>query len=233
MFIFKSSKISKYYIYLHYYYYRIFLRKKIDKVLELNDNYFKTNITENDERGFPGEKIFRKTGYYKYMIGRYLYSIKYIKNKKVIETASGLGWGSYLICDYTYKFDAFDIDEHSILFSKKHWPNNKVNYFVFDLNHLEHMKEKYDTILCFEFIEHLNLKNAITYLKNVYNLLNNSGVIIISSFFPKFKKQALIEQDKNPYHLHIFTKNEIIFVLKRIGFTKIFNLGNLIIVAIK
>ncbi len=226
-------EVTKYYINLHFYSYYFFLKDKINRILGYSENSMEFHTIENEERGLPGASIYRLNGYYKYMLGRYLYSIKYVKNKKVLETGSGLGWGAYLISDYVDSIDAFDKDYDSIKLSKEIWAKKNVFYFVFDTHQLDSIKKKYDVLLCFEFIEHLSKSNGEKYLNTVFNLLNKNGILIMSSLFPRTKAIAIEEEKKNPYHLHIYTKKEIIYILKIIGFKKIKFIGNAIIVAKK
>jgi 2-polyprenyl-3-methyl-5-hydroxy-6-metoxy-1,4-benzoquinol methylase len=227
------NKATKYYINLYFYSYYFSLKEKIKRILDFNENSTEFQLKDNDERGLPGASIYRHNGYYKYMLGRYLLSIRYIKNKKVLDTGSGLGWGAYLISDYADSIDALDRDRDSIKFSKKIWPTKNVIYTVFDTQHLYTIKKKYDVTLCYEFIEHLSISIGLIFLNSVFNLLNKSGVLIMSSHFPRKKSIAFKEESKNPYHLHIYTKKEIFTILHNIGFKKIKFIGNSIVVAKK
>jgi 2-polyprenyl-3-methyl-5-hydroxy-6-metoxy-1,4-benzoquinol methylase len=226
----------KRYFYCHYYCCKLFdknLNFKIKKILELNEININLSIDEKEEQTLPGMTKYIKSGWYKYMFGRYLFSLKYIKNKNVLDTACGLGWGSYLISDYPESLISVDIDNKSLNFAKKQWKSNKIDFRKLSILKLSKLKKNFDTVLGYEAIEHLKFSNGEIYINEVSKILKSKGTFILSSYFPSLEKYAKFSEKKNKFHLHIYTKKEMRFILKKNNFHNIKFYGDLIIKAEK
>ena len=70
--------------------------------------------------------------------------------------------------------------------------SDKIKYYS-DLSDIK--DQKYDIITCFEVLEHFNSNNQKEILENIYNMLNNDGIIIISVpievYFPSLIKNLI------------------------------------------
>ena len=224
------NKAARKYIILHYYIYKHKLRSKIEKILQFNESNIGLTPRDQEEQALPGFQKYISSRYYKYMLGRYLYSIKYIKNKTVLDSACGLGWGSCLISEYPKEIISIDIDGGALNFARKHWKDKKLNFRNHSILDLDSLHKKFDVILGMEVIEHLTFNQGNKYLEQCMRNLNENGVIVLSSYFPETRKQAEISQKKNKYHLHIFTKQEIKNICKKTGFFNVHFLGNFMVV---
>lgn len=225
----------KYFI-LHYYFYRFFNKNislKIDEVLKFNENDINLEFNNQEEQALPGMSKYKKSGWYKYMFGRYLYSLKYIKNKSVLDTACGFGWGSYVISDYPKRIISVDINDKSLEFAKSNWVTNNLCFKKINILELDKLNEKFDVVLSYEVIEHLKLSDGMEYIKSISKVINSGGIVIFSSYFPDTEIDARESEKKNIFHLHIYTKNEIKNILESNGFYRIKFYGNLIIKAEK
>jgi len=223
----------KKYIRFLYYLYYLKLKEKIHKIMDYSDkswNYFEK---DQEEQALPGFSKYLKTGYFKYMIGRYLFAIKFIKGKKVLDTGSGLGWGTYLISDYPLKVMGIDINRKAVEFSKKHWKNKLLSFKKFSVLDLEKLPGKYDVVLGYEIIEHLNYKDAEKYIAQISAVLKDNGILIMSSSFPMNKSVAKKLEKKNVFHKHIYTKEEIKFICLKYGLSNLKFLGNFMLIARK
>lgn len=230
------KKIAKRYFDYHYYFYKIFnknLNFKIKKILELSEIDINLFTHEQEEQALPGMTKYKKSGWYKYMFGRYLFSLKYIKNKNVLDTACGLGWGSYLISNYPKYLLSIDIDDKSLNFCQKKWQSNKIKFRKLSVLELSKLKILFDVVLGYEIIEHLKYSEGVNYIKEVSKILNSRGILILSSYFPDFKKDAIILKNKNKFHLYIYTKKEMRSILRKNNFHNIKFYGDLIIIAEK
>lgn len=228
--------IVKRYFYAYYYYYKIFDKKisyKIEDILRLNEKDIHLSNTNQEEQALPGMSKYFKNGWYKYMFGRYLFSLKYVKNKSVLDTGCGLGWGSYLISDYPKILISVEIDNKSLDFAKRHWKFNKIDFRKLSILKLSKLKKTFDTVLSYEVIEHLKFSDGEIYINEVSKILKPKGTFILSSYFPSLEKYAKISQKQNKFHLHIYTKKEIKLILKRAGFRKVKLYGDLLLVARK
>jgi len=228
--------IVKRYFYAYYYYYKIFDKKinyKIEDILRLNEKDIHLSSTDQEEQALPGMSKYFKNGWYKYMFGRYLFSLKYVKNKSVLDTGCGLGWGGYLISGYPKILISVEIDNKSLDFAKKHWKSNKIDFRKLSILKLSKLKKIFDTVLSYEVIEHLKFSDGEIYINEVSKILKSKGTFILSSYFPSLEKYAKFSEKKNKFHLHIYTKKEMRFILEKNNFCNIKFYGDLIIRAEK
>ena len=92
---------------------------------------------------------------------------------------------------------------------------------------------QYDVVLSFEVVEHLTCQMGQEYLWRLFEALKPGGIMFVTSIFPKRYVDALKEALRNVFHIHIFTRDQIIDLLGMIGFADIKMLGYSIIKARK
>lgn len=183
----------------------------------INLDLSEADFVVEDERAYPGQRDFLKSGYYNKMLKRYLFSGKYFcSGKKVIDSCCGLGWGTYLISNYASHVYAFDFDVNVIEFCQKKWQLDNVTWQKNDALSLNMENfELFDVALAMETIEHFTAIDGEQYIKNLINTLVHGGKIVGTSAFPR--KRTLADEicSKNKYHLHIFTEDEMLNILKK------------------
>ncbi|NQT46449.1 MAG: class I SAM-dependent methyltransferase [Candidatus Omnitrophica bacterium] len=224
------NKLFRKFIILHYYLYRDELRTKINHVFQYDDLDIGLFFEEQEEGALPGDKKYSAADYYKYMVSRYIFSIRYIKNKTVLDSGCGFGWGSYLVCNYPEKIISIDLNEKALDFAKSHWDDKKLHFLKCSLLNIDSLNETFDVILGMEIIEHLSSKDGETYLYQCFRNLTDGGILILSSFFPDLRKESEKAEKRNKFHLKIFTKQEIKKLAQHVGFSKIQFLGNLLVI---
>jgi 2-polyprenyl-3-methyl-5-hydroxy-6-metoxy-1,4-benzoquinol methylase len=187
----------------------------ITEILKYNSKM--VTILSEEERAFPGNSEYYESGYYKTMLKRYFFAGKYLADKKnILDTCCGLGWGSYIISKYASSVTAFDNNPEVIEFCNKTWNSINVNWVIGNALDLSFLGgKKYDLVLGMETIEHFTKENGIIYLSNVASVLNDQGIFIGTSYFPKKRKDANELCALNPYHKHIFTYKEISKIFKK------------------
>jgi len=228
------NKLYKYYVMLHYSYYSLFggnLKQKMRHILKLTESDAGVGDPEESEQALPGFAPYRRSGYYRYMLGRYLYSIKYIRNKVVLDCACGFGWGSFLVADYTRELLAIDLDKHAIDFSNSTWKSEKLNFVEHSVLDLENLDRKFDVILAFELIEHFQFSDGKKLLQQANDVLTENGLIILSSWFPNTQETGQGKGLENKFHLHLYTKEEMRTLLAKSGFSDPRFLGSFMVIA--
>ncbi|MEA3489049.1 MAG: methyltransferase domain-containing protein [Candidatus Omnitrophota bacterium] len=227
------DRIVKIYIISFYYFLKFPLKEKIKNILKYNEGSINLPEGEQEEQALPGSQKYLKTGYYKYMLGRYLYSLPHIRNKVVLDSGCGLGWGSYLICGYPEKLISIDIDAGSLDFAEKTWKDDKLEFIKSSALDMDRLNRKFDVILGFEMIEHLAYSEGKVYLEKTSANLREKGKLILSSYFPRTEEQARKAEKGNKYHRHIYTREEMKNILKKNGFSKIQFIGSLMLITSK
>jgi len=138
---------------------------------------------------------------------------------KVLDVACGCGYGSYILAvnPEVEKVTGVDIENEAINWAKVEYAHSKIDFLCQDISKIT---SEFDTLVCFETIEHL--KDA-TIIKNLVERCKVSHVIISfpdkkSTHFNPFHFQDFVVQDIAdffPNHLvyHAFRTGDVQFVL--------------------
>lgn len=186
-------------------------------VLQLKpDNKLLKEIIVFEERALPGDPVYAK-GWWKKMILRYGIAAHLSRNKYVLDTCSGLGWGSYLISQKAGKVVSIDIDELSLNFARKYWgeKQSNIDFRKASVLDIPFDDNTYDVVIAMESIEHFTQEDGERYFNECYRVLKKGGILFGSSAFPANRKEADELCAKNPYHYYVYTKKEIKSLLKR------------------
>lgn len=126
---------------------------------------------------------------------------------RIADVGCGVGYGSYIISQYlnilmrSYSIHSFDISKEAIdiansCYSDKNVTYNQVDCRVDSLSKIPEFENKFDAIVCFEFLEHLDLDES----KKLLDFLLSKSDVLISSF--------PIDNDSS-FHKIKFNKKEI------------------------
>lgn len=89
---------------------------------------------------------------------------------------------------------------------------------VHDYVNIDEVQEKFDVIIMLELIEHLPLEQTLKYLSKSFNLLNNNGIIIMST--PNIDHiNQLWKQDIT--HIQQYPAKDLYAILRMIGFKSV------------
>ncbi len=129
----------------------------------------------------------------------------YGRQVNVADIGCGIGYGSYIIASTLRKLnkvDSYDVAEDALAFARQNYQHDKINFLQQSckaddlLSNMIFNNNKYDAIVSFEFLEHLDLEESF---KTLYILLESTGLFISS--FPL--------NNHSPFHKIIFTQEEI------------------------
>ncbi len=145
-------------------------------------------------------------------LAKYKFALKFCKGKNILEIGCGCGYGSrYLAENGVKKLEAFDIDSQAINFAIKNYPNENIKFAEGDAQTLK-LKEKYDVILSFEVIEHLDKPYKLIEL--IKKGIKKGGTVILSTPNKAF---TILDNGKpsNPYHIYEYYPAELKELLKK------------------
>ena len=129
------------------------------------------------ERWLPG---FCKLHTHQEHMYRYEWVKDFVKNKKVLDIACGTGFGSYILASNggAAEVTGCDIDERSVKYASY---KNKHPHISFSVQNAEaiRLEKKFDIVVSFETIEHLNKPEA--FLQNVNAMMNDDGFFFVST----------------------------------------------------
>lgn len=131
-------------------------------------------------------------------LSRYVFALKYCANKHVLDIACGTGYGMSMISFIAKSICGIDIDSPTLIWANR---NNKffcpTKFIKKDVD-IDTINGKFDTIICFETIEHL--RNPIKSITKILKLLNKKGVLIFS---------IPLNDSPNKFHKHHFDWNKV------------------------
>ena len=147
---------------------------------------------KSPERIIPSET---PSGILALHLKRYQFARKYVRDKRVLDIACGVGYGSLYLAEFSMKMIGADIDGEAIRYAKQHYcgPDN-LNFVQADGIHAAFADCQFDVLCSFETIEHV--PDAYLFLREVKRLLSPDGVFIVST--PVVPRSVL--RPSNPYH---------------------------------
>lgn len=152
-------------------------------------------------------------------IERYRFATQFVNGKTVLDIACGVGYGSGILAEAgALRVDGVDISEDVINYAKCNYHMDNISFLIGDISEYK-TNEPYDVITCFETIEHVeDYRRA---LSNLYSLLNNCGLLLISSpnrLITSPYAKSINDKPSNQFHVREFTIEELGSALNDHGF---------------
>ncbi len=165
-------------------------------------------IDEQGERMVPA--FHRGQLVYGEHISRYESIQGLLKDKIVLDIASGSGYGTYLLSDKAKKVYGVDIETEALEYAKRNYAKENIEYILGSAENIPLPDSSIDVLVTFETIEHV--KDYKTFMREIKRVLKKDGYAIISTpNDPEFP-------EGNHFHLHEFEEDELKELL-----TKTFN----------
>ena len=169
------------------------------------------------ERLVPGKSSAKMNDEH---IARYQFAGAFVKEKRVLDIACGVGYGSEILAEYGARhIDGVDISEEAVRYAQSRQASEKVNFTQSDMVSYG-SDEPYDVIVSFETLEHISCYGDA--LKNLKGLLKEGGLLIVSSpnrLITSPRCASLHDQPKNEFHTQEFTVEELSQCLHDAGFS--------------
>lgn len=147
---------------------------------------------------------------------RYIYVLDKVCNKKVLDLASGVGWGSFLMASAGAYVTGVDESEDAVKFSNSYYNHKNLHFRVGTSSNLRSSEEKFDIITCFETIEHTSTPSI--FLTDLLGCCHDQSLVFLST--PNSKLcDSVGTVPHNPFHIQEYTKTEIIQLCEDSGFS--------------
>lgn len=144
-------------------------------------------------------------------MARYEWAIdsKKITGKKVLDLGCGEGYGTKMLRDAGFDTTGMDISPEVVQDAQRKYNGE---FFQGDIRAIPQPDASFDSIICFEVIEHIDLEPKA--FSEMFRILRPGGTLVISTPNIEVHHQA----GRNPFHLHEFSKSEMEGCLKIGGF---------------
>ncbi|MBC6369020.1 bifunctional 2-polyprenyl-6-hydroxyphenol methylase/3-demethylubiquinol 3-O-methyltransferase UbiG [Algoriphagus sp. AK58] len=142
---------------------------------------------------------------------RYAICFDFVKGKKVLDIASGEGYGSNLLAKYALEVVGVDISQDAIDHARKKYLSKNLRFQVGSVLDIPFESQVFDMVVSFETIEHISdHKKMIAEIKRV---LKSDGLLIIST--PEKAVYSDQANYSNPYHEKELYEEEFVQILSK------------------
>lgn len=136
---------------------------------------------------------------------RYLYAAHLLGGRRVVDLASGEGYGSAILSDGAEHVIGVEIDEASVRHARLNYRRDNLEFRHGDMTRLDESDfGEVDAVVCFEALEHTLEQRAV--MEGVAKLLPDDGLFIVS--MPDRDVYSGTEGQNNPFHEHELTLGE-------------------------
>lgn len=168
-----------------------------------------------DNLGFTGERFIPGiddqeliTEHYQ----RYLSILPLVEGKRVLDIASGEGYGSYWISEKAKEVIGVDISEEAILHAQLKYQRSNLSFRKGSVAEIPLEDNSVDVIVSFETIEHVDEKLQKLFLKEVKRVLHKDGIFILST--PNKEVYSDRRNYRNEFHMKEFYRDEFLSFLR-------------------
>lgn len=140
---------------------------------------------------------------------RYMLATHYVKQKAVLDIASGEGYGSYMLAQVAQSVIGVDIDEASVVAAREKYARPQLQFLKGSCEKLPVEDDSIDVVVSFETIEHITQQEL--FLREVKRVLRQDGLLIISS--PERDTYHSYRQGENEFHVKELSREELVTLL--------------------
>jgi ubiquinone/menaquinone biosynthesis C-methylase UbiE len=135
---------------------------------------------------------------------RYALALDLVKDKEVLDLASGEGYGSNLLATVAKKVVGIDISNEAIAHAKDKYNRDNLEFIVGSVEKIPVESNSVDVFVSFETIEHHDKHEEM--MLEIKRVLKKDGILIISS--PDKLNYSEKTNQENPYHVKELYTNE-------------------------
>src|SRR5438132_326887 len=130
---------------------------------------------------------------------RYAFAAQFVRNKRVLDLASGEGYGSNLLAKTAKQVVGIDIDEQTVRHAKNKYILPHLDFKVGSILDVPiEGNGVFDVIVCFEALEHVDDHHKL--LSEAKRLLTPNGIFLVST--PNKMLYTDEPHFNNPFHVH-------------------------------
>lgn len=127
---------------------------------------------------------------------RYSIALDFVKGKRVLDIASGEGYGSNLLAKVADQVVGVDISYEAIKYSKEKYIKKNLRFVEGSVYKIPFDSNYFDVVVSFETLEHISDHNKM--VSEIKRVLRPDGILIIST--PEKVEYSNRGKYVNPYH---------------------------------
>ena len=128
---------------------------------------------------------------------RYAFAAEFVRGKRVLDLASGEGYGSYMLSREAMQVVGVEIDQQTVDHAMRRYSNDSIQFICGSILDVPIQGHKiFDVAVCFEAIEHIEDHDKL--LSEVKRLLKEDGLFIVST--PNKATYTDQRHYQNPFH---------------------------------
>lgn len=136
---------------------------------------------------------------------RYLWASCLAANRRVLDLASGEGFGTAILSEVAEQVVGVEIDERAVQHAQLNYEAPNLSYLQGDARDLGSFRnDSFDAVVAFEMIEHVEQQQQV--LSEIKRVLGPAGLLIMSTPNKPLYDDAL--EMANPYHVHELTEGQ-------------------------
>jgi glycosyltransferase involved in cell wall biosynthesis/SAM-dependent methyltransferase len=142
---------------------------------------------------------------------RYLFALQFCEGKRVLDVASGEGYGTYLLSRAASSVEGLDVSDAAVAHAAGRYRADNLAYRVSDCTALPAPDGSIDVVVSFETLEHVAEQDR--FLSEVRRVLRPSGLLVMSS--PDRTTYSPPGKPPNPFHVRELTAAEFESLVSR------------------
>lgn len=135
-------------------------------------------ISGYGERWVPGEGSSENA--YEHL-HRYYLAREHATGKRVLDVASGAGYGSALLAEVAGEVVGLDRSEIAIQHASKTYTQPNLSFLRGEASKLPFAAGSFDLVVSFETLEHLSFENQELFLNEIMRVLSADGILLLST----------------------------------------------------
>jgi len=127
---------------------------------------------------------------------RYALCVELVKGKKVLDIASGEGYGSHLLAGYADHVSGVDLSEEAVHHAQVTYPKENLTFMQGSILDIPFPDSSFDVVVSFETLEHVSDHEQT--MSEARRVLKTEGLLVIST--PEKSVYSDQVNYANPYH---------------------------------
>lgn len=129
----------------------------------------------------PDTGIFQNNYSYACYVSLYLFALQFCSDKLVLDAASGLGYGSYILSTTAKQVIGIDLLAEKIKYANINYHHYNIEFIPMNVVDTSFHNEYFDSIVSVETFEHIPKEHSVSFIEEMKRILKAGGYFILST----------------------------------------------------